>query len=81
MAAMMTWPLTCSLQHMGDEGWTQDRGPLRGHSCSPQKHGLSSLWTVQVTPITRAKANCWEGEMGTVGRQSWASRFTSLLDP
>lgn len=30
-------------------------------TCSPQEHGFSSLWTVQVTPITRTKANCWEG--------------------
>ena len=30
-------------------------------TCSPQEHGFSSLWTVQVTPITRAKANCREG--------------------
>lgn len=33
-------------------------------TCSPQKHGFSSLWTVQVTPISRAKANCWERRDG-----------------
>ena len=41
-------------------------------TCSPQEHGFSSLWTVQVTPITRAKANCWEGsdEDGGGGEES-----------
>ena len=26
-------PLTCSLQHVRDEGWTQNSGTLGGHSC------------------------------------------------
>lgn len=52
-------------------------------TCSPQEHGFSSLWTVQVTPITRAKANCREGsdeDGGEEGRgESQASLFTTLL--